>query len=585
MFERGHDLGRGAIAFSLGVTAVAAASAMVAASVEVSNGPEKATALAESERPVVNLATQIAIGGHTDSNSSFFVGLLEGTGRAGGDNVVPVEYPAQIAPLDQMTMVQSDQEGADAAYADYQAARARGEDVVITGFSQGADVATIVARRIADENGGVLPPGVRVVTFGNPDSSTGVYDSTVGQLIGPELQMIGLPTTNRLPAGSEEHSSQNDIYANSANQHALTQLAMLTDVGVGHRVAAPWEETLSWTDQYGVTHYRSDVGLHPWAQLAMANGLYVNQGYNDFLNAAFPVNPGNLAVPPAPDAPVAINALARAWDEQLGTGQLFQFMSLFVPAPLVQVGLDVANYGPDLGVQVAADVQNNVLNIPNVLQNTANGVIVDRLTQPQPTPVVSIPESSPVVQPINTTLQQQADTTKNLVESTINSFIPVIPGVPRQTVQLPEAPLGQPDQVQNPLAPLQNAVNGVVANLTNAAQNLVPATPQVAPVEAPAAPAPVAPIVESAPAVAPAAPAPAVEAPAPVIEAPAPAPAPAVEAPVPAPVVEAPAPAPAPAMPVEVPAPAPVQEVLQNVVDQVQQALPNVGDLTPAPGQ
>lgn len=342
------------------------------------------------EIPVTNLAAQISVGGRWDGTSQMFVSMLQGTGRvAPGDYNIPINYPAEIAPLDPMRMVDSNEIAYQAALADYNYLRSTGQDVVLTGFSEGSDVVARLGRDIANQNGGVLPAGVRVVTFGSPDSSTGVYNSQVGQLIWPELEAMGIPTSVRMPAGSEEHASQNDVYANSANQHAIGQLAMLTDLmGGGHRVTAPWEETLSWTDEYGVTHYRADVGLHPWAQLLLANGQALSSidGLNEAFNGMFPINPGNSNTPPSPDAIAVIEGFAKAIDQAAGTPGLFTTLALplYLGAPLIQLGLVAANYVPDIAIGTLANIQNGVVNVVNL---------------PGQEPLVNIPEGSPVVNP------------------------------------------------------------------------------------------------------------------------------------------------------------------------------------------
>lgn len=390
---------RSATAVALGSVAVAAAVGVAASTVEATPAVSEAASVVEVHADYLPLATQIAIGGRFDGSGQMFVSMLQGTGRLGGDWAQPVPYPAQIAPLDQMTMIDSSNIGYGIARADYDAARARGEDVVITGFSEGSDVAARLGRDIANENGGVLPPGVRVVVFGTPDSSTGVMNSVTGQLIWPELELAGIPTSNRLPAGSEEHASQNDVYANSANQHMMGQLAMLTDInGGGHRVTAPWEETLSWTDDQGVTHFRADVGLHPWTQLLAANGMALQSldGLNEAFNGMFPINPGNSDVAPAPDAIATIEGFAKAIDQAAGTPGLFTTLALplYLGAPLVQIGLDIANYVPDIATQVIADIQNGAANMANV---------------PGQPPVVNIPEGSPVMKSPSENLDHSID--------------------------------------------------------------------------------------------------------------------------------------------------------------------------------
>ena len=522
------------IATGVGVAAVAGA--LIGGGITVSSNAEKAPVVATStsEQEASLLALQkILVGGNTDPTGFGVEGILNGLGMLRpGDQIHRVEYSANVAEQER-----SSSEGAQRAVAEAEALRGRGETVMLIGFSLGGDVVARAGQQIAEANGGVLPHDVQVVSYGGPASSTGFWAALPGKVGEPWAAMFGVNMDARLPAGSHEHSDQNDIWGNSANQYLTGNMLQAFAAGTGsHRVPHENEPRIEWVDEYGVRHFRYNVGLNPMVAMAKSQNLYMapgSEGYwNAAANAAVPMNNGRDGLA-NPDGQAVIDNLARAFDIQAGTGNLFFIMSRFLPAPFVQFGLDIANKVPNALAEGWLQAQNGVINAP---QNIQNG-----LEQAAQVPAsVTSPDSVPAV-------------TLNVAPAPASVETPA-PAV--VTPEVPVLPAAVVPEVVAPVVEVVEAVNDVVEVVVPAAPE-VPVVPEVVQEVVEVVEAVVEPVVEAIQEIVPPAPVEVPPAPA-VYEAPAPAPEPVYVAP-PAPVYEAPIPV------VEVPAP--VMEVVAPIVD------------------
>jgi|GEM_PF-2759350 len=534
----------------IGGVALGTAAVVTAGAVSFPRGVEKediSVEKAETSQEIsfdLTALQKILIGGNGDFESRGLLDYLVSQGMINpSDKNFLVAYPADIARGNESVEI-----GKQIAKDAYYKAHERGDHTIMVAFSWGNVPLARAATEIAEANGGVLPPDLTVVAYGGPSGQAGFFESTYGRAASPFLNLFGIPTKDRLPAGAYDVASANDPWASSAHDTWLGQIAKFTGLAGGaHRVPRPDEPRLSWTGSDGVHYERTDVGVHPWTMVASANGLYINDGYNQFFNCLVPVSNGRDPAPD-PNARCAIDGLAKAWDEQLGSGQTFQILMSFIPAFPFQIGLDIAHKVPDAVVKGAANIMDpRPVNVPNPLEQISQVPNLENNASILSLDVPEVPQG-----PANNVVENLQENVEEVVEQ-------LAPSTP---VEVPAL------ETPEPLQGLQNAVEG----FANAVQNLVPPAPEVpapAPVEVPV-PEPVAveaPSPAPVPVEVPPVPAPV------VVEAPAPAPAP-------APVVEVSAPAPAPAPVVEVPAPAPVEvpvpEPVQEVVDAVNGALDQV---------
>lgn len=188
----------------------------------------------------------LAFGGNTDHSSQGFVDQLNGTGRSGGYQVIPVAYNADIgqgqASID---------DGVAKGQAVWDQNGCGSGGCEIWGFSWGTEVALQLAAR----NG---VPGSRIQIHGGPQQASGIWHH-FGLVSGfPPFQVEfwlnafgrGLPTNTVPPAGTKAFFGHRDPYANSApqcgNPAAFGGLT-LDD----HRIFPPGGERI-WTDRFGV---------------------------------------------------------------------------------------------------------------------------------------------------------------------------------------------------------------------------------------------------------------------------------------------------------------------------------------------
>lgn len=192
----------------------------------------------------------LAFGGNTDNSSQGFVDQLNGTGRSGGFQVIPVAYNADIgqgqASID---------DGITKGKAAWEANGCASSGCQLWGFSWGTEVALQLAAQL-----GV--PGNQIQIHGAPQPATGIWHHySVVTGIPPWqiefwLNTFGrLPTNTIPPAGTKAFFGSRDPYANAApqcsNPAALSALS-LDD----HRIFPPGGERI-WVDRFGVE-------IHEW---------------------------------------------------------------------------------------------------------------------------------------------------------------------------------------------------------------------------------------------------------------------------------------------------------------------------------
>lgn len=548
---------------SLGALAVAPIVVTAGVGMLASSESEPQTSVQEVAKSYeidLSAVNKYVIGGFGDWNASGTIGQLhhEGWIRP-GDNVVPIEYCADVA-----RMKICSEEGAVRAVEASRGAISRGEPVFIVGHSLGADAAARAGHMIASEHDGVLPPNVLVVSYGGPASSTGFWNSLPGKVGEPWAALAGVDMNAMLPPGSHEHSSQNDIWGNGANQYLVGNLwqAVATGASPAHAVHDR-NPDMVWQDEYGVIHFRYDVGVHPLVQAAAANGMYVNDHWNKAANCAFPINNGRDGLPEV-NGQCAVDEFARALDQQLNTGNLFWVMTRFVPGVLVDFGLELVNKVPNMVAEALFSTQNTIMNPGQALHNTGltiqNGLnsLQHNLNQ-----IAQIP---------NSVLRPESVPTVNM-----NVLPPLdVPQALKNALPAAAAPKAKTPELPTPQEVIEDTVNAV----KDAVEDFVPAPPQApeVPIEVPAAKPTVKELVDKAVEVAKEAfpavelpPAPAVSAPVEVAPPPPPPPPAPVEVAPPAPApVAPPPPPPAPAFQLPPPppeAPAPVHQIVDQVND------------------
>lgn len=466
------------------------------------------------------------IGGNTDPTAQLMFNDLARMGMINpNDKNFLVHYPADIGRSKESTEI-----GTRVLKDVYYGARARGDQTIMTSFSLGGIPLMRAATEIANENGGRIPADLTVVMYGGPGEK-GIFKSPFGRVAEPFINIAGIDTNFKLPAGSHDAASQNDFYSRTALDNTIGQVAKLAAItSGGHRIPNINEPHIQW-EENGIHYSSYDVGVNPFTMILRNNGVYVNDGYNQFFNGIVPVSNGRDAAP-APSARDAIMGLAKAWDEQTGAGMTFQILMSFIPAAPFQVALNVVHGVPDTFVDVTGDVVQGIYHPKPWKLSKANEVPAAAKTADAPMVTLSVDTPSQEVAPAAVEVAEVAPEVAEVpAVAEVEEVAPVTPEVAAPVDVALEAP-----------APVEAPVVEVPAPApVEVAQEPAPVVVEVAPVPEPA------PVVVEAPAPAPVEVAP--PAPEPVYEAPAPAPEPVYEAP-------APAPEPAPA-PVEFVEPAP----------------------------
>ncbi|MCA9338542.1 PE-PPE domain-containing protein [Candidatus Saccharibacteria bacterium] len=384
-------------------------------------------------------ATSYEFGGRGDPSAAGVMNAKRADGSLReGVNYVGVNYPATIAPVDAgPTLDQSTGMGADAAFQDYLRKKDSGQDFYAEGFSEGSIAALKFAQQVKADNGGVMPDNFHLVLEGSPVTSTGFFRSSTAQnpMIKPMLQSLGInPDTGEVPAGTIARYSQNDVWANGANQSLLGQGVMALDLEHGHAIENPNAPKVVWIDAEGVRHEEYDVGVHPFTQLIRANGTPVNGGFNNFFQDVVPINSNvNGSELAKPNGRQAAMDLAQGIDMETGNTGIPQKVMAAVPESfhnVIQDGLDLANSAPDKIAQdpskigeVMGDV-NKMVNdvfkalpsetntpvqdfahgvvqnvVPPEFQQTANNIVTQVFQQLPPAPQIQQPAPLPTSLP------------------------------------------------------------------------------------------------------------------------------------------------------------------------------------------
>lgn len=401
-----------------------------------------------ADRPLKNYnvhalahTTNYEFGGRLDPYATGVIDAKRTNGQLStGVNYIGVNYPATIAPLDNGPSLDVATDiGADAAFQDYLAKSSSGQQFYAEGFSEGSIAALKFAQRVQEHNGGVMPDNFHLVLEGSPVTTTGFFQSATAQnpALKPLLQAVGIdPDTGSLPPGTIARYSQNDVWANGANQSLLGQGVMVLDMNNSHVIQNPNNPHVVWIDRDGVRHEEYDVGVHPFTQIITNNnGVPVNSGFNDFFNDIIPINSNvNGAELARPNANAAINDLARGIDMETGGSGIPQQILAATPDSfrrVIQDGLDLANTAPDRILQdpsqigdVMNDVSNMVGDVFKAMPSNTNAPVKDFITG-------AITNAAPpeVAAPVNQVVGQVMDSIREavVVPTPQNPVIPQIP--------------------------------------------------------------------------------------------------------------------------------------------------------------
>lgn len=445
-------------------------------------------------------STSYIFGGHGDPTGQGVINGMQASGSMNSSiDYVGVHYPATISPLDlgAPSLDQSTDQGASSAYQQYRANSGPNKEVTVEGFSEGSVAALKFGQMVADDNGGVLPSNFHLVLNGSPVTSTGVYRSDMVQnpLVKPFLSAFGInPDTGRIPAGTVANYSQNDLWANGANQSLLGEGVLAIDLGYGHVVPNPNAPHVTWVDSEGVIHNVYDVGVHPFTQVisAQMGGAPVYGGYNDFFNDIVPINSNiNGSQLAQPNAAKAQMDLATGIDQSTGGSGIPQKVAAAIPQQFTDVFQDGLNIANNTGDKIIRATQNPA-NAPAEIQSAINDV------------TTFIDDAKKLIP--NENNRPIADFVRGAVKNTtgidlpppppLKNFIPPAPVSTPAPVPVPEyiPPAPAPAPIPTPApapAPLRTIVNNFLDNINIPTPVSAPAP---APIPTPApAPAPIPP--------------------------------------------------------------------------------------------
>jgi hypothetical protein len=308
--------------------------------------------------PTVYKSSMIVAGGRGQPDG-IPMGDLQSAGFSEGVNVQSVHYPAQIAPLDAMSMNDSTNIGVDDMYGQAKALMKAGQPVNLFGYSEGSAVAKETADRLMAENNGHLPPGVTLTVVGSPYGLGGALDGnnpfTKG-ISGAIINQVGIPAGGQpLPPGTHVVYYDSDFWANSSGQTTTSMLRQLVELGFGgHAMPNPNDPSYTFTDVQGVIHTvytHNDVILQ---SLMDNNGLYVADtvSANKAINDILPLDRSR------PNVAAAIQDLATTLEHQPDPASQFagQFIRSLPPeyARLGQAGMDAFNKITEGGAKIQA---------------------------------------------------------------------------------------------------------------------------------------------------------------------------------------------------------------------------------------
>lgn len=269
----------------------------------------------------------IPVGGHTQglANESGYTQSLIDAGiiNPGSDNVRPVDWSAQMAPVsgDTMRMDASDAEGAQQIFNRYTEAKDNGSPVKIVAFSQGTEATARALNMIADQNGGTVPDNVEVILIGSPSGINGLGANPGAAVANPFLSALGMETNVPIPPGAHVtvRTDIADVFGNGGNQ-SLSKLAEMA-VGPGHRVIGPENGVLiSREVRDGVTYevWGDPDGINdPLMRALRDQGAYITPEADRLMGAVLPY--GTSATGPVyGTSDGVINALGPAIDSYTG---------------------------------------------------------------------------------------------------------------------------------------------------------------------------------------------------------------------------------------------------------------------------
>lgn len=400
-------------------------------------------------------------GGRGDPNASMVMDAKRANGQLRhGVNYIGVDYPATIAPVDAgPSLEQSTDMGAEAAFQDYLSKKNSGQDFYADGFSEGSIAALKLAKRVKDDNGGTLPDNFHVILEGSPVTSTGFFRSSTAQnpMLKPLLQAAGIDVdTGQVPAGTIARYSQNDVWANGANQSLLGQGVMTLDMQNSHVIQNPNRPHVVWIDAEGVRHEEYDVGVHPFTQMIETNnGVPVNDGFNQFFQDIVPINSNvNGSELAKPNGRAAAMDLARGIDIETGNTGIPQKVMAAVPESfhnVIQDGLDLANTAPDKIMQDPSKIGEVINDVNNMV-----GDVFKALPSPTNTPVQDFAHG--VIQNVVPPEFQQ---TANDIVTQVFQQLPPAPQIQQPApLPVPAAPAPAPDLNQ-----LANMANDFIGGL------------------------------------------------------------------------------------------------------------------------
>lgn len=201
--------------------------------------------------------TWIIFGGNTDKTADAYYGQLNSTGQIREQNIVKIEYKADVAQMEAST-----QDALPKGVAAWNKWCSHGQACQIRGFSQGSDPAIAVASAVGAPN-----RSTRVIIEGAPQPSTGVWHHFYPDhpWVEPFLQDAGFPTNRVPPAGSENFYDQDDPYANLAPQclNGGAIGSMWVTLNIAHVVQNPAAHHEVWTGPDGVINHEFNAARNP----------------------------------------------------------------------------------------------------------------------------------------------------------------------------------------------------------------------------------------------------------------------------------------------------------------------------------
>lgn len=202
---------------------------------------------------LANADTNVYVGGNGDTNAQGVVDQVTANGDFNPNaNNIQVNYSASIAPLGPVPMDQSVAEGAQNTF-DAVVANMGDPNITVEGFSLGAIVVDKTGHMLADKYGAV-PGNVHLVTDGNADGDTGLFNNQ--QVMGiaqPFMAPFGIDTSNTPEPGTRNRNDAHDVWGGSANEDLGGVINDAVNMQ-SHRIPAESEPHTTYVDANGVTN-------------------------------------------------------------------------------------------------------------------------------------------------------------------------------------------------------------------------------------------------------------------------------------------------------------------------------------------